>query len=153
MSSISRKRKLDPIGYEVEQAKLRREQRQPAEIEGWEPLRAQLQTGLFNNWVDVVHMILNRPGGGFAQPRLTSKSGRSGLADELLDEKARQFVLQHTDPRRVRASNQAARDNQELLCAVRQHLPNDQALFLVMRAVFRSLREEQLDGEEQLDES
>ena len=28
MSSISRKRKLDPIGYEVEQAKLRREQRQ-----------------------------------------------------------------------------------------------------------------------------
>ena len=143
--SVSQKRKLDPVGYKVEQAKFRHHQRERSEIGGWLQLRSQLDTGVFNDWVDVVHQILNRPGGGFSKPRLTSKSGRSGLADELLDEKARRFALQHTDPRRVRASTQAARDNQELLCGVRAHLPNDEALFLVMRAVLRTMREQQLD--------
>ena len=143
--SVSQKRKLDPVGYEVEQARFRHRQRERSEIDGWNQLRSQLETGLFNDWVDVVHQILNRPGGGFSKPRLTSKSGRSRLADELLDEKARRFALQHTDPHRVRASTQTARDNQELLCGVREHLPNDEALFLVMRAVFRNMRERLLD--------
>ena len=101
--------------------------------------------GSFSAFKICIDQILNRPGGGLNKPRLTSKSGRTGLVDELLDEKARRFALQHTDPRRVRASTQAARDNQELLCGVRAHLPNDEALFLVMRAVLRTMREQQLD--------
>ena len=143
--SVSQKRKLDPVGYKVEQAKFRHQQRERSEIDGWLQLLSQLDTGLFNDWVDVVHQILNRPGGGLNKPRLTSKSGRTGLVDELLDEKARRFALQHTDPHRVRASTQDARDNQELLCGVRAHLPNDEALFQVMRAVFRTMREQSLD--------
>ena len=43
------------------------------------------------------------------------------------------------------ASSQAARDNQELLCGVKAYLDNEQKFLHVVRALFRELREEQLD--------
>jgi hypothetical protein len=142
--SGSRKRKENPEAWRAEQAKFRAEQRPVHEIDGWAAKLKELKSHTLTASIKVLRAIVMEKNSGFVLPNLVTKKGNA-IADDIVDQKALDFKRHYSNEHRIQAQDSAARDHQEMLCAMIKYLQEkEQPVDPVFRAFFREERARKL---------